>query len=57
MPPFEVLYGHRCHTALNWIKPGGKVIFGPDLVEEIKTTIHHAKRLMQTRGVDLWGLK
>jgi hypothetical protein len=26
-------------TPLNWIEPGGKVIFGPDLVEEAKTTI------------------
>jgi hypothetical protein len=33
MAPFEVLYGHRCNTPLNWIEPGEKVIFGPDLVE------------------------
>jgi hypothetical protein len=34
MAPFEVLYGHRCRTPLNWIEPGEKVIFGPDLLEE-----------------------
>jgi hypothetical protein len=39
MAPFEVLYGHRCHTPLNWIEPGEKVIFGPDLVEEAEATI------------------
>jgi hypothetical protein len=39
--PFEVLYGRRCHTLLNWIEPGEKVIFGPDLVDEAEATIHH----------------
>jgi hypothetical protein len=41
MAPFKVLYGHRCHNPLNWIEPGEKVIFGPDLVEEADATIHH----------------
>jgi hypothetical protein len=40
MAPFKVLYGCWCHTPLNWIKPGEKVIFGPDLVEEAEATIH-----------------
>jgi hypothetical protein len=39
MAPFEVLYGRRCCTPLNWIEPGEKVIFGPDLVEEVEATI------------------
>jgi transposase InsO family protein len=39
MAPFEVLYGRRCHTPLNWIVPWEKMIFGPELVEEVKTTI------------------
>jgi transposase InsO family protein len=39
MAPFEVLYGRRCLTPLNWIEPGEKVIFGPDLVEEAEATI------------------
>jgi hypothetical protein len=30
MAPFEVLYGRRCHTPLNWIEVGERVIFGPD---------------------------
>jgi hypothetical protein len=34
MAPFEVLYGRRCHTPLNWIEPGEKMIFGPNLVDE-----------------------
>jgi hypothetical protein len=40
MAPFEVLYGRRCRTLLNWIESGEKVIFGPDLVEEAEATVH-----------------
>jgi hypothetical protein len=40
MAPFDVLYGHRCHTLLNWIEIGEKVIFGPDLVEEAESIVH-----------------
>jgi hypothetical protein len=39
MAPFEVLYGRRCRTLLNWTESGEKVIFGPDLVEEAKATV------------------
>jgi hypothetical protein len=41
MTQFEVLYGRRCRTSLNWIEPGEKVIFGPDLVDEAEATVHH----------------
>jgi hypothetical protein len=40
MAPFEMLYGHRCRTPLNWIELGEKVIFGPNLVEEAEATIY-----------------
>jgi hypothetical protein len=40
MAPFEVLYGRRCRTPLNWIEPIEKVIFGPDLVEEAEAIVH-----------------
>jgi hypothetical protein len=39
MASFEVLYGRRCHTPLNWIEPGDKVIFGPDRVKEAEATV------------------
>jgi hypothetical protein len=39
MAPFEVLYERRCHTPLNWIKPGEKVIFGPDIIDEAEATV------------------
>jgi hypothetical protein len=34
MAPFEVLYGCRGRTPLNWIELGEKVIFGPDIINE-----------------------
>jgi hypothetical protein len=37
----EVLYGCRCRTPLNWIEPGEKVIFAPDLVKEAEATVCH----------------
>jgi hypothetical protein len=39
MAPFEVLCGHRCRTPLNWIEPGEKAIFGPDLFDEAEATV------------------
>jgi hypothetical protein len=39
MAPFEVLYGRRCRTLLNWIEPGEKVIFGLDIIEEAKAIV------------------
>jgi hypothetical protein len=41
MAPFEVLYGRRCCTPLNWIEPREKVIFGSDIIEEAEVTVHH----------------
>jgi hypothetical protein len=43
MTPFEVLYGRRCRTPLNWIKPGEKVIFGPDLIEEVESIVRRVQ--------------
>jgi hypothetical protein len=40
MAPFEALYGHWCHTPLNWIEPGKRTIFGPDLVTEAEERVH-----------------
>jgi hypothetical protein len=41
--PFEVLYECHCRTVLNWIEPGEKVTFGPDIVEEAVTPGFKAK--------------
>jgi hypothetical protein len=40
MALFEVLYRRRCRILLNWIEPGEKVIFFPDLVDEAEATVH-----------------
>jgi hypothetical protein len=37
--PFEVLYGCCCRTPLNWIELGEKVIFGPDIIDEVEATV------------------
>jgi hypothetical protein len=39
MAPFEALYGRQCRTPLNWIEPGEKAIFGPDIVVEAEVTV------------------
>jgi hypothetical protein len=43
MTPFEVLYGRRCCTPLNWIEPGEKLIFGPNIIEEAEMTVHRVQ--------------
>jgi hypothetical protein len=47
MEPLKVLYGHRCRTPLNWIEPREKVIFGPDLVEEVEATVHSIQDILK----------
>jgi hypothetical protein len=39
MVAFEVLYGWQCRTPLNWIEPGEKAIFGPDIVVEAEAMV------------------
>jgi hypothetical protein len=43
MALFEVLYGRRCRTPLNWIELGEKVIIGPDLIKEAEATVHRTE--------------
>jgi hypothetical protein len=40
MALFEVLYGRRWYTPLNWIELGEEAIFGPELVEEAEVIVH-----------------
>jgi transposase InsO family protein len=39
MAPFEVLYGRRCRTPLNWSEPRERWFFGVDLVKEIEEKV------------------
>jgi len=32
MAPFEVLYGRKCRTPLNWSEAGERTFIGPDMV-------------------------
>jgi hypothetical protein len=47
MASFEILYGRRCCTPLNWIEPGEKMISGPDLNKEVEATVSrsHSRQL------------
>jgi hypothetical protein len=47
MAPFEVLYGQWCHTPLNWIELGEKVIFGPNIVEEAEVIVHRIQDILK----------
>jgi hypothetical protein len=40
MAHFEALYGRRCRTPVNWIKPGERTIFGLDLVIEAEEIVY-----------------
>jgi hypothetical protein len=67
MAPFEVLYGRRCCTPLNWIEPGEKVIFGPNLVEEAESIVRQVQENLKAgksrqdtyanKRHDLWSSK
>ena len=39
MAPFEVLYGRKCRTPLNWIEPGERRYYGVDFVKEAKVQV------------------
>jgi hypothetical protein len=39
MSPFEALYGRPCRTLLSWSESGKMVIFGPDIVTEVKEKV------------------
>jgi hypothetical protein len=40
MAPSNALYGCHCRTPMNWIEPGERMIFGPDLVTEADEIVH-----------------
>ena len=43
MAPFEALYGRRCRTPLSWSQIGERLVFGPDLVEEVEEKVRVIK--------------
>src|SRR4051795_10991448 len=39
MAPFELLYGRRCRTPLNWSETGERQFFGPDMIKEAEEQV------------------
>jgi hypothetical protein len=39
MAPFEALYGLKCRTPLNWVKPRERRFYGIDFVKEVKEQV------------------
>jgi hypothetical protein len=39
MAPFDVVYGRRCRTPLNWSEAGERTLFGPELVKEAEERV------------------
>ena len=37
--PFEVLYGRKCRTPLNWSEIGERQLFGPDVIQEAEDKV------------------
>jgi hypothetical protein len=58
--PFETSYGRKCRTLLNWIEPGEKAIFSPDIVDDAEPMIHRiqdnlkAGKSRQERYANKW---
>ena len=39
MAPFEVLYGRKCRTPLNWSETGEGLIFGPEILHKAEEKV------------------
>src|SRR3954465_6640799 len=39
MAPFELLYGRRCRTPINWSEAGERQFFGPNMIKEAEEQV------------------
>src|SRR3954471_9906071 len=39
MAPFEVLYGRKCRTLLNWSETGERTLIGPDIIQHAEDQV------------------
>src|SRR3954468_10916874 len=39
MAPFEVLYGRKCRTPLNWSETGERPLIGPDIIQHAEDQV------------------
>ena len=47
MAPFEALYGRKCRTPLNWVKPGKRRYYGIDFVKEAEEKVRIIQQNMK----------
>ena len=48
MAPFEVLYGRKCRTPLNWSETGERAFFGPDSINEAEGQVRLIRDRLRT---------
>jgi len=48
MSPFEVLYGRRSKTPINWLGPKDKLMLGLEMLQEIENTIKKIRGNLKT---------
>src|SRR3954466_11254543 len=46
--PFEVLYGRKCRTPLNWSETGERQLFGPDMIQDAKEQVRIIREKLKT---------
>src|SRR3954471_24644098 len=46
--PFEVLYGRKCRTPLNWSETGERQFFGPDMIQEAEEQVRIIRENLKT---------
>ena len=46
--PFEVLYGRRCRTPLNWSETGERQFFGPVMIQEAEEQVRIIRENLKT---------
>ncbi len=48
MAPFEVLYGRKCRTPLNWSETGERPLFGPDIIQHAEEQVRIVREHLKT---------
>jgi hypothetical protein len=48
MAPFEVLYGRKCRTPLNWSETGERSLVGPDIIQQAEEQVRIVREHLKT---------
>ena len=46
--PFEVPYGRKCRTPLNWSETRERQFFGPDMIQEAEEQVRIVREKLKT---------